>query len=139
MPAKSLRCNYKSLKFTNAHVAILSSDVIGTVTVNASAKTATLTDIVRYDWPSKAIGYYISFETDNYTKEYKISNRTDDVLVYTDTLDTSVSGSNLKWVIRGKPQGEILNLLNLSIVYDIAGQSQGAYKVSGSGEVGTIS
>ena len=139
MPAKSLRCNYKSLKFTNAHVAILSSDVIGTVTVNSTLKTATLTDIVKYDWPSKAIGYYISFETDNYTKEYKISNRTDDVLVYTDTLDTSVSGSNLKWVIRGKPQGEILNLLNLSIVYDIAGQSQGAYKVSGSGEVGTIS
>lgn len=139
MPAKSLRCNYKSLKFTNAHVAILSSDVIGTVTVNAAAKTATLTNIVRYDWPKKSVGYYISFENDNYTKEYKISNKTDDVIVYLDSLDTSVSGSNVKWVIRGRPQGEILNLLNLSIIYEIAGQSQGAYKVSGSGEVGTIS
>jgi hypothetical protein len=136
MPAKSLRCNYKSLKFTNAKVALLSSDVIDTVIVNSTLKTATLTDISRYDWPDRAVDYFIAFEDDNYQKEYKIINRTNDVLTYSDVLDTTISGTK-KWVIRGKPQGEVLNLLNLSVIYEVSGPSQGAYKVSGSGEVGT--
>lgn len=134
MPAKNLRCNYKSLKFTNAHVAILSSDVLKTnVNVNAGLKTATLSDIT-YDWPTKSIGYFISFEFDNYTKEYEIIGRSNDILTFADPLNTSISGT-FKWVIRGKPIGEVLRLLNVSVIYDIAGPSQNAFKVSGSGEV----
>lgn len=136
MPAKSLRCNFKSIKFTNAKVAIVSSDTIGTSTINSVTKTVTLTNTTDYDWPDKAVGYFIAFESDNYTNEYEILARTDDSLTYQDTLNLSVSGTNQKWVIRGKPQGETLNLLNFSIVYDIAGQSLNPYKTSNSGEVG---
>lgn len=136
MPAKSLRCNYKSLKFTNAKVAILSSDVIGTAIVDKVTKTVTLTNLASYDWPTKAIGYYIAFEYDNYTNEYLILQRTDDTLVYQDILGSSVSASNQKWVIRGKPQGETLNLLNFSIIYEVSGPTLNPFRTAASGEVG---
>jgi hypothetical protein len=137
MPAKSLRCNYKSLKFTNAHVAIVSSDIIGNASVNATLKQATL-NISNSKWLTKSVGYFIAFE-DDFTKEYEITSLSGDekIITYSDPLGTSVNGSNKKWVIRGRPLGEVLNLLNLSIIYDIAGPSQGAYKVSNSGEAGT--
>jgi len=137
MPAKSLRCNYKSLKFTNAHVAIVSSDIIGNASVNATLKQATL-NISNSKWLTKSVGYFIAFE-DDFTKEYEITSLSGDekIITYSDPLGTSVNGSNKKWVIRGRPLGEVLNLLNLSLIYDIAGPSQGAYKVSNSGEAGT--
>ena len=137
MPAKSLRCNFKSIKFTNAKVALLSSDVIGTASINSIAKSITLTDISKYDWPDKAVGYSIAFEQDNYVNEYEIITRTNDVLIYSDSFNLTRTLSNQKWVIRGKPQGETLNLLNFSIIYEIAGQSLNPYRTAGSGEVGT--
>jgi hypothetical protein len=137
MPAKSLRCNYKSLKFTNAHVAIVSSDIIGNASVNATLKQATL-NISNSKWLTKSVGYFIAFE-DDFTKEYEITGLSGDekIITYSDPLGTSLNGSNKQWVIRGRPLGEVLNLLNLSLIYDIAGPSQGAYKVSNSGEAGT--
>lgn len=133
MPAKNLRCNYKSLKFTNAHVAILSSDIIGTAIINPSLKTATLSNTI-YDWPDKCIGYFISFESDGYVREYEIVGRSPDILTFSDPLNFVGNGTQ-KWVIRGRPLGEVLNLLNVSVIYDIAGPSQTAFKVSTSGEV----
>lgn len=137
MPAKSLRCNYKSLKFTNAHVAIVSSDIIGNANVNSTLKQATL-NISNSKWLTKSVGYFIAFE-DDFTKEYEITGLSGDekIITYLDPLGTSVNGSNKKWVIRGLPLGEVLNLLNLSLIFDISGPSQGAYKVSNSGEAGT--
>lgn len=133
MPAKNLRCNYKALKFTNAHVAILSSDTIGTAIINPSLKTATLSNTI-YDWPDKSIGYFISFAEDGYIREYEITGRSPDILTFSDVLNAVGSGTQ-KWVIRGRPLGEVLNLLNVSVIYDVAGPSQTAFKVSTSGEV----
>ncbi|NDC94888.1 hypothetical protein EB118_12640 [bacterium] len=137
MPAKSLRCNYKSLKFTNAHVAIVSSDIIGNAIVNVSLKQATLVNPLS-KWITRSIGYFIAFE-DDFTKEYEITGLSMDekIITYSDPLGTSLNGSSKQWVIRGRPLGEVLNLLNLSIIYDVAGPSQAAYKVSNSGEAGT--
>jgi hypothetical protein len=188
MPAKNLRCNYKALKFTNAHVAILSSDTTASAIINPSLKTATLltnsiivnagnfivnvnytiteigtTDftligassntvglvftatgsgsgtgkakqIFEYEWPDKSIGYFISFAEDGYVKEYEIVNKGTDVIIFSDVLNAVGSGTQ-KWVIRGRPLGEVLNLLNVSVIYDVAGPSQTAFKVSTSGEV----
>ncbi len=133
MPAKNLRCNYKALKFTNAHVAILSSDTIGTAIINPSLKTATLSNTI-YDWPDKSIGYFISFAEDGYIREYEITGRSPDILTFSDVFNAVGSGTQ-KWVIRGRPLGEVLNLLNVSVIYDVAGPSQTAFKVSTSGEV----
>lgn len=137
MPAKSLRCNYKSIKLANAKVAILNSDKIGTVAINSVAKTATLTNTGTFDWPSNAVDYFLAFIADNYVTEYKVIARTDDVLTFEDPDDKSVSAVGQDWVLRGYPKGEVLNLLNYSLNYEISGPTLGVYNNSDSGEVGT--
>lgn len=136
MPAKSLRCVYKALAFTNANVPIVNSDFLGTVTSNNAASTATLTNSGTVDWPGNSVGYYIHFETDNYARGYKILSRTDDVLTFSDTLSTAPTAVGLKWMLIGTPKGEVLNLLNLSINYEVAGPTLHVYTNAESGEVG---
>ena len=133
-PAKSLRCNFKSIAMTNAQVAIVSSDLLDPANVNSFLKQVELVD---YVWPSDSVGYYIAFEDDNYETEYEIVARTDDIITYADPLNTSISGLNKKWVVRGKPKGEILNLLNLSAVYEMSGPTMNPFRKSDSGEVGS--
>jgi len=137
MPARNLRCNFKSVKFGNAKVVIISSDIIGTATINSLAKTVTLTNTTQYDWPSLSVGYYIAFEADNYTREYEVTARTNDVLTYSDSINASQSNVGQKWVLRGYPKGEILNLLNMSLVYEVSGPTLHPFRSAESGEVGT--
>lgn len=133
-PAKSLRCNFKSIALTNAQVAIVSSDLLKTGNVNSTLKRVELIDRI---WPTHSVGYYIAFEDDNYQTEYEIVARTDSLITYSDPLNTSISGLGKKWVIRGKPKGEILNLINMSAVYEMSGPSLHPFRKSDSGEVGT--
>ena len=135
MPAKSLRCVYKSLAFTNANVPVVNSDFLGTVTSNPVASTATLTNSGSVDWPGNSVGYYIHFETDNYAKGYKILSRTDDVLTFSDPLLAAPNAAGLKWMLIGSPKGEILNLLNVSINYEVAGPTLHVFTNAESGEV----
>jgi hypothetical protein len=135
MPAKSIRCNYKRIKLSNAKVAILNSDQIGNVNVNASAKTATLVNSGTFDWPSNAVDYYLAFEADNYVTEYLVTARTNDVLTYEDSLNASTTATGQKWVLRGYQKGEVLNLLNYSLIYELSGPTLGVYNNTDSGEV----
>jgi hypothetical protein len=135
MPAQSLRCQTKQLHLTNAHVAILSSDVIGTATTNVGASTVTLDDTASYDWPTQAVDYYIAFAHDDYVTEHLVTARTDDTLTVTAAGGGLPSGSQ-EWVIRGKPKGEILYLNSLTINYALFGQSQVKFRGSQTGEVG---
>lgn len=136
MPAKNLRCNFKSIKMTNAKVAIINSDQIGTSDVNSAAKTATLSDVVKYDWPTNSVDYFISFENDGYEDEYLVTSRTDDVLTFNDPLNSSVTSSGSKWVLRGYPKDEVLNLLNFSLIFDVSGPTLNTFKTAEAGEVG---
>ncbi len=133
-PAGGLRCEYKQVEFTNAKVAIVSSDLLGLATVSNAAHTATLVGAASYDWPSASIDYYLAFETDSYSKEYLVTARSSDVLTFSDATGTAPSG-NVKWVLRGKPKGEILNLLGYVIYYVIFGMTQGKFTKATSGEV----
>lgn len=137
MPAKSLRCNYKAIRLQNARVAVLNSDTIGTANIDGVAKTATLVNASTYDWPSNSVDYFIAFENDLYVTEYQIITRTADTITFTDTGNTAQTLSGQKWVIRGYPKGEVLNLLSYSLVYDISGPTLGVYNTADSGEVGT--
>lgn len=137
MPYYSLRCNFKSIRMTNSKCVILSSDKIGTATVDSTALTVTLTNSATFNWPTNSVGYFISFESDGYVLEYPITVRTADVLTYTDTNITSSNAVNSGWVIRGYPRGEVLNLINYSIIYEIFGPTMTTYKTADSGEVGT--
>lgn len=136
MPAKNLRCNYKSIKLTNAQVAIINSDIIGNANVDSTFKTVTLVNAGSYDWPSYSVDYKIAFETDDYTREFLITARTADILSFEDAANASQTANNVKWVIRGYPKDEILNLLNLSIIYEVSGPTLNVYRTADSGEVG---
>ncbi|HZX13703.1 MAG TPA: hypothetical protein VFF49_04810 [Thermodesulfobacteriota bacterium] len=113
-PARGLRCNYKQIIFENAQVNIISSDLLGVVTINPTANTATLGG--SYTWLVDIVDYYISFEHDGYIREFKITARTPTTITYEDTSNSDPIAGNYKWVMRGKPKGEVL-LLNGYIIH----------------------
>jgi hypothetical protein len=108
-PSGGLRCNYKQVIFENAELQIVSSSLLGVATVNPGANTATLGG--SYTWLPDSVDYSIAFESDNYTKYFPITAQTTTTITYDDTGggDPATSG-NYKWIIRGKPKGEILQL-----------------------------
>ena len=136
MPAKSLRCVYKSLSLSNAIVAIINSDFLGNVSVNGVANTVTLLNAGTFDWPGNAVGYMIYFANDGYITGYTISARSDDTLTFVDLVNSAPTSADIAWVLRGAPKGEILNLLNLTLNYEVAGSTLHVYTNSESGEVG---
>lgn len=115
-PAKYLRCNRKQIKITQSFTNIYKSDDLSTATVDTSINTATLTDSVDFDWPADVEDYYISFEYDNYTKNYLITEWTADTITFVNPQFTAPSGEQ-KWVIRGNPKGEILNVVSYTLYY----------------------
>lgn len=134
-PAKSLRCNFKSVKLGNAKIAIINGNTIGLAKVDADTKTVTLENSAVYDWPLKSVGYFIAFENDGYVAEYEIKERSNDTLLYSDLNNATVSASKTNWVIRGYPVGEVLSLLNLSFVYALSGPTLDGFRTSETGEV----
>lgn len=114
-PAGGLRCNYKQISFENALVKIIDSSLLGTATVNPGANTATLGG--SYTWLADIVDYYITFSHDNYTREFKITARTDTTITYEDTSGGDPLTTGLySWIIKGKPKGEVL-LLNGYVIH----------------------
>ena len=113
-PAKSLRCSFKQIEITQAFTIIYNSDTLGTGTVNSTAKTVTITGTL----PTEIADYFIYFETDGYTKGYEIVSRDSNTqLTYLDPTTLQPSGSNVKYVIKGYPKGEIFNILSYILYY----------------------
>jgi hypothetical protein len=135
-PARSLRCSYKQIQITNAYTNIYNSDAMGTVTADAGADTATLTDSATVDWPSDVVDYYIAFESDGYVSEHQITARTSDTITFIDPNGTTPTGTQ-NWVIRGYPKDEVINILSFTLIYEVFGVTQQAYRTSNSGGVGT--
>jgi hypothetical protein len=128
-PAGGLRCSYKQIQITNAFTIITNSDTFGTGTVDAVGKTVTLESAPTKEWPSNLVGYYISFETDDYTQDFEITERTSDsVIKFSDALNDSASGATVKWIMRGYRKGDILNPLDYSIMYAYMSDTQSRYQ-----------
>lgn len=114
-PAGGLRCNYKQIILKNALVKVVDSDLLGTVTVNSSTKTATLGG--SHTWLTDLVDYYISFANDNFSRNFLITARTATTITYSDASNAGPSTSGVyKWIIRGYPKGEVL-LLNGYVVH----------------------
>lgn len=129
-PAGGLRCNYKQVTFTNAHVEIVDSDMLGSATVNVATKTATLGGT--YNYLSNIVGYYIAFEDDNYDTEFLITAQTTTVVTYSDATNIGPQANGTyKWIIRGKPKGEILQINGYVLHWGHVSKSHAPY-VSGS-------
>lgn len=131
-PAGGLRCNYKQVQFTNALVNIINSDVLGNVSVDIGAKTATLGGAML--WLSEATGYFIAFEHDNYTNYFEILSLTPTTVVYSDPLNQGppVNGS-YKFNLKGKPKGEFLSLQGYVIHWSMISKSHTPFSSSSMG------
>ena len=139
-PQTSLRFSYKQIEITNAYVAIYNSDSLGLGNVDSSAKTVDLVDAATLDWPTDLVDYYISFESDGYVVDYLITSRASaDQIVYEDLLNSSATAATSKWVIRGYPKGEIVNILAYTIGYIVFGSTQDSFAKNTTGEVGASS
>lgn len=136
-PAGSLRFSYKQIQMTNAIVAIINSDLIGTVATNTATKTITLNN-VSYSWPDTIIGYVIAFEADGYNQAFTVTTRNSDTVVTVSDVGNALpSGATQKMVIRGYPKNEILNLTSYTIHFTQFGDTQKSFATSDTGEVGT--
>lgn len=134
MPAGGLRCQFKQAQLTNAHVAIINSETLGTATVDPGALTVTLDNTAAYDWPSASVGYYIAFDHDDYETEFLVLARTNDALTIQTAGGGAPSGSR-SWVIRGKPKGEVLFLNIFTFNFAVFGETMGKFRQAATGEV----
>lgn len=134
-PANSLRCSYKQISMTNANVTVITSDSLGTCSINSTTKVATLTSATVSDWPVDSVDYTIAFQDDNYSREYIVSARTADTITYLDTANNSATASGQKWILKGYPKGEILNLISYTISYILMGQTQKFFTAPEAGDV----
>lgn len=127
-PSKYLRCNRKQIKITQAYTNIYKSDDLSTATVDNNLNKATLTNTVDYVWPENIVDYYITFEDDGYVRDYPITARTDTYILFTNPQFTAPSGTQ-KWLIRGYPKGEIINIVSYILYYaPLSTQSYKTYR-----------
>jgi len=105
-PAGGLRCNYKQIILTNAKTQIVTSDLLGVGAVNPTTKTMVLNAL-----PEGLTDYFVSFESDNYAREFKILSTTATTLTYEDPDNTGPQVANsYKFTIQGYPKGQSLEL-----------------------------
>lgn len=130
-PAKGLRCNYKQVQLTNAIVQIITSDLIGTSTVSQSAKTATLGG--SYIWLPGIVDYFISFENDDYNRNFQITARTDTTITFADPNGEAPVDGVYEWILRGKPKGEVLELNGYVLHWSYLSKSHTPFSASSLG------
>ena len=126
-PAGSLRCSFKQIQITQAYTIIYNSDTFGVADVSSTTKTATILGAL--SWPTDAVDYYISFEHDNYVKQYLITSIAGSVVSYLDPSTTQPSDLGSKWLIQGQPKGEVFNILSYIVYYaPLTDQSYRTYR-----------
>jgi hypothetical protein len=129
-PANKLRCEYKQVQYTPAFVKVYQSS-IGEVTVAAAAGdhlyTATLPS--GKEWADDVYNYWILFDSDDYTAQYRIVSRDSNTqITFHDPTDTVVTGADIDWVIKGLRKQALVNLLEYSLFYEVLGPSQTQYQ-----------
>lgn len=120
---QALRCMYKQIKFSNAYVEVDNSDIIGPASVDGTANTVTLLDAAEA-WVTDPVQYYISFDTDAYATEYKITAISGDVLTVEDVSNNLTTDASANWKIYGYKKREVFNLLNYTVAYQVITNTQ---------------
>jgi hypothetical protein len=138
-PAGGLRCSYKQIRITNAFTNIFNSESYGTVTIDRTAKTATLDDPSMV-WPTYLLDYELCLQGSQAEPTYTTYNlpivgRISDTVIQ--LLDPSnrlaiewntINFSENKWIIKGKPKGEILQLMSFVLYYSPLTPTQRTYQ-----------
>lgn len=127
-PAVGLRCLYKQVGFSNAKVAMLSSDFLGMAALAGGTLTRT------QSWPTYLPGYVIAFEDDDFEREYRITSVDGNDLFFDVSQNTPFAALDKRWVVRGRPQGEYFFLSSYEIEYGMLSRSQKGYRSAETGE-----
>lgn len=128
-PAGGLRCSHKQIRITNAFTNITNSDSYSTCTVDRITKKVTL-DNGALIWPDDVEDYELQLYPTGPTEAspsfpISIRNSNTEITLFdpTNILNTQYSSSlgysfdNVKWIIRGIPKNESLNLMSVVIYY----------------------
>lgn len=129
-PARGLRCQYKQIGLTNAEVQLFNSDLLGVGNVDNTLKTVVLSGSSQ--WLDEMVGYSISFENDAYTKKYLVTSVTPTTIIFSDASNQAPSGVQ-KWIVTGKPKGEVLELNGYVIHWTMASDSHKPFSASSLG------
>ena len=130
-PAGQLRCEYKQIGLEMGYV-IVDRSGISALAGTAAGSTAVLKNVTLTapsSWDTGIENYWISFEDDNYTQEYRIltrnSNTSITVLDPSNLLTTGLTGK--KWVMRGYPKDALVQLMEYTLRYEMISSSQDSY------------
>lgn len=132
-PARGLRTSYIKIRITNGYGVISSSDFFGTATPNNATNTVVLDNLVDNMWPQDVVDYFISFEDDDYVRQYQITERTSNsTLTVLDALNTlPIIPQN--WLIKGFRRGEPLHILSYNIAWSNVSQTQATFESGNDG------
>jgi len=123
-PAKGLRCDYKQIEITNSYTIVANSDVLSQATVNQTTKTLTLTNS-NSAWPVDAVDYFVSFENDNYTKQFQVSARGSATqITFLDSGNVCPNNGTYKWLLKGYWKNQAIGILYYVIHYKMLTPSQ---------------
>lgn len=120
--SEGLRCSFKQIELSNAYVQLFTSDHLGTVGTNGITNQVVLDLPATYAWPTNMLNYYIYFNNDNYAKAYKIIGRTADTLTLDDPNNSLADLTAAKFIVKGYPKDEVLNLISLAVWYYYLGE-----------------
>ena len=147
-PQTTLRADFVQIQMTPTSLAVYASSVGyptgATVTINSSAKTATLNTPSGYTslvFPNDVVNYVIAFQTDGYVNTYPITalDSTSKIITYSDTSNLSVSGT-VAWVIRGFKKEQRPSITSFVLHYAYLGDKTQSYpgktSTSGPGNAG---
>ncbi len=127
-PAGKLRCEYKQVRFEPAFVNVYLSSVIGAATIATSGNYKTLT-LASGSWPEDIVNYYVSPESDGYTANYLVVERTSSTVIKVlDTSDTLETGSAQQYVVRGYLKESLINLIEYTLEHTLLSSSQQPYQ-----------
>jgi hypothetical protein len=80
------------------------------------------------------VDYYISFEDDDYDTEFLITARTSTTVTYSDAgNDGPPSTGVYKWVVTGKPKGEVLELNGYVLHWGLVSKSHTPFSATSLG------
>ena len=128
-PAGKLRCEYKQIGMVPAFVNIYYSSVYENANVASLSGNLYSVTLPTETFPTDILNYFISFESDDYTVNYRIYSINSSSVIYIQDPDGVITtGTGLKWVIRGLRKQALINLIEYSIVHEIIGPSQQPYQ-----------
>jgi len=130
-PKGRMRCEYKQVHLKSAFVNLYNSTSYGEGTISvgsAPLKTKVLT--ITGQAPSDLYNSWITFETDDYTAEYKILSQTETTITFLDPAGAIAVGAGAPWIIRSYPTNNFVNLVEYTLYYEVMSATQSSFRAT---------